>query len=58
MKSINHASKEQIERSGRYKSPIVTEIVPASEFYRAEDHHQQFYEKCGQSYRATHHFYE
>lgn len=41
------ASKEQIGRSGVYKRPIVTEITPAAEFWRAEDYHQQYLEKRG-----------
>ena len=41
------ASKEALEHSGQYKRPIVTEITPASEFYRAEDYHQQYLEKRG-----------
>jgi peptide-methionine (S)-S-oxide reductase len=41
------ASKEQLERSGAYKRPIVTEIVPAQTFYQAEDYHQQYLEKRG-----------
>ena len=43
------ASKEQLERSGRYKKPIVTEIVAAPTFYLAEDYHQQYLEKRGLS---------
>lgn len=39
------ASKTQLETSGRYPNPIVTEITPVSEFYRAEDYHQQYFEK-------------
>ena len=39
------ASKERLQGSGRYKNPIVTEITPASQFYRAEDYHQQYVEK-------------
>jgi peptide-methionine (S)-S-oxide reductase len=43
------ASKEQLERSGRYKKPIVTEITPAPAFYMAEEYHQQYLEKRGLS---------
>ncbi len=39
------ASKERLQQTGRYRDPIVTEIVPAGEFYRAEDYHQQYFEK-------------
>ena len=41
------ASKEALQKSGTYKKPIVTEIVPASEFWQAEDYHQQYLEKRG-----------
>ena len=41
------ASKEQLLQSGRYKREIVTEIVPAVTFYRAEEYHQQYFEKHG-----------
>ncbi|HUJ31134.1 MAG TPA: peptide-methionine (S)-S-oxide reductase MsrA [Candidatus Acidoferrum sp.] len=40
-------SKAALERSGVFKRPIVTEIKPATEFYRAEDYHQQYFEKRG-----------
>lgn len=40
-------SKEVLERSGKYSDPIVTEIVPAQTFYRAEGYHQQYLEKHG-----------
>lgn len=41
------ASKEALAKAGRYKRPIVTEIVPAPEFWRAEEYHQQYLEKRG-----------
>lgn len=41
------ASKEALAKSGRYKRPIVTEITPATEFWRAEEYHQQYLEKRG-----------
>lgn len=39
------ASKEKQQASGRYRRPIVTEIAPASTFWRAEEHHQRYNEK-------------
>lgn len=41
------ASKERFERSGQYSRPVVTEILPASDFWRAEEYHQQYFAKHG-----------
>ena len=40
-------SKENLAKSGKYKNTIVTEIILAKEFYRAEEYHQNYYEKNG-----------
>ncbi len=42
------ASKEKLQINGHYKNLIVTEITPASEFYKAEEYHQLYFEKSGQ----------
>ena len=45
--SAAKASKDERQRSGLHKRPIVTQIVPAAEFWRAEEYHQQYLEKRG-----------
>lgn len=42
-KRLAEASKKALEQSGRFTQPIVTEIVPAGEFYKAEEYHQDYY---------------
>ncbi|NVM44020.1 MAG: peptide-methionine (S)-S-oxide reductase MsrA [Candidatus Lokiarchaeota archaeon] len=37
--------KEDLDKSGKYNKPIVTEIIPVSEYYRAEEYHQKYDEK-------------
>jgi peptide methionine sulfoxide reductase msrA/msrB len=41
-KALAKESKAELNKSGRYKSPIVTEIIKASKFYKAEAYHQDY----------------
>jgi len=43
-KQIALASKEALEKSGTYKNPVVTEIVPFTNFYPAENYHNDYYD--------------
>ncbi len=42
--------KNTLEAGKKYKNPIVTEIIPAKTFYRAEEYHQQYFKKRGISH--------
>jgi peptide methionine sulfoxide reductase msrA/msrB len=50
-KRLADKSKEDLNKSGRFAKPIVTEIIPASQFYVAEDYHQDYYKKAPVQYR-------
>jgi peptide-methionine (S)-S-oxide reductase len=44
-KRVALASKEAIDKSGSYRKPVVTEIEPFTNFYPAEDYHQEYYDR-------------
>ena len=44
-KRLAESSRQGIEHSKRFSSPIVTQVVAATEFYQAEEYHQDFYKK-------------
>jgi peptide-methionine (S)-S-oxide reductase len=46
-RALAEASKASQNASGKHRRPVVTEIVPAQPFYRAEEYHQRYFEKNG-----------
>lgn len=46
--------KDDLDRSSRFPRKIVTQIAPAPEFWRAEEHHQRYFEKHGIAACGTH----
>lgn len=46
-KEIAQKSLQLLDKSGRYRDPIVTEIIPAPTFYNAEEYHQKYFKKQG-----------
>ena len=51
-KAAAESSKDELEKSRRFNRPIVTQIEPAPRFWRAEEYHQRYLEKRGQSHCA------
>jgi peptide-methionine (S)-S-oxide reductase len=51
-KAAAEAKLAELEKSGRFRRPIVTQIEPAPPFYRAEEYHQQYLAKHGRTHCA------
>ena len=51
-KKAAEESKLKLAQSGKFKKPIVTEILPAMKFWPAEDYHQQYYRKNPDHFEA------
>lgn len=49
-KEIAEASKAALEASGLFEDPIVTEVIPFTTFFQAEEYHQDFYKKSAEHY--------
>ncbi len=50
-KQLAEESKRALGTSGKFSKPIVTAVLPAGPFYRAEDYHQDYYRKAPARYK-------
>lgn len=46
-KAAADAVMQKLDKAGAFAKKIVTEVVPAKPFWRAEEYHQNYYQKCG-----------
>ena len=51
-KAAAEASREAVDKSGRFPRPVVTQVESAPKFWRAEEYHQQYLNKRGQTHCA------
>jgi methionine-S-sulfoxide reductase len=51
-KKVAEDSKNKLARSGKFKKPIVTEILPAMKFWLAEEYHQKYYRQNPEHFEA------
>ena len=51
-KKIAEASKEKLAQSGKFKKPIVTEVLPLTKFWPAEEYHQKYSQKNPEHFDA------
>ncbi|MEY2486446.1 MAG: peptide-methionine (S)-S-oxide reductase [Verrucomicrobiota bacterium] len=51
-KAAAEASKQTVDKSGRFPRPVVTQVESAPKFWRAEEYHQQYLNKRGQTHCA------